>query len=65
MNCPECASANTRTDSTIKHDTCILRRRVCKDCGHKFLTEEVAVKTPVVRRGTHKHQVSSDERESA
>lgn len=65
MKCPNCGEDAAGINQTITHDTCVLRRRVCRNCGHRFLTEEVAVPTPVVPRSNPKQPVIPNDRKSA
>ncbi|RMF82150.1 MAG: transcriptional repressor NrdR [Chloroflexi bacterium] len=59
MQCPICQStAGTRVVSTSHVAGCIRRRRECKDCSHRFSTEErVVTSSPLLikRNGQVEH----------
>lgn len=39
MNCPLCR-ARTRVKNSVKSQTGVIRKRICKACGFQFYTEE-------------------------
>ena len=44
MNCPECGSKENRTPITNGHlPDEVVRKRVCKACGHAWFTDEMTV----------------------
>ena len=47
MNCPECKKQNTKVVDSRRMDNikAVYRRRICKDCGHRFTTLERVVFT--------------------
>lgn len=42
MNCPRCGFPDSRVVDSRKNDTYINRRRVCRRCGFRFQTVEIA-----------------------
>lgn len=42
MECPEC-NGKTAVKDSRKIECNVFRIRVCKDCGHKFYTEEAEI----------------------
>ena len=47
MKCVKCKSETKVKDSRTHQDT-IRRRRICKKCGHRFFTFEVAEEPPKI-----------------
>lgn len=50
MNCPKCASPNTKVVATRTKGDTITRQRKCDQCGHQFLTEETRLSVKVSTR---------------
>lgn len=42
MNCPKCGGKTSVEDSRTLDDV-VARKRMCKECGHWFYTEEIEV----------------------
>jgi len=40
MRCPACGSPNNKVVDTRRYDQCIIRVRVCDDCGQPWRTAE-------------------------
>ncbi|MBN1977978.1 MAG: transcriptional repressor NrdR [Anaerolineae bacterium] len=58
MRCPYCDSDRTRVIDTTHDSRGIRRRRVCKDCEHRFSTVErsILVTPLVVKRGGQREE---------
>jgi predicted Zn-ribbon and HTH transcriptional regulator len=40
LKCPACKSNNLRVTKTIPTEP-VIRYRLCRDCGHKFITKQL------------------------